>query len=110
MRVCPAALPGLPPARSSSSSRPPRALSPARPPVAAQAQGRQWGSVYELAQQAFALAQAVCGPLHRATAVALELIAKALFHLGDPEVSRRRRTAFAAAAAASPMRTTHPAR
>lgn len=27
------------------------------------------------------------GPLHRSTAVALEFIAKALFHLGDPEVS-----------------------
>ena len=42
--------------------------------------------MYELAQQAFALCQAVCGPLHRATAVALEFVAKALFNLGDPEV------------------------
>jgi hypothetical protein len=51
-----------------------------------QAHGQQWASVYELAQQAFALSQAVSGPLHRATAIALEFVAKALFYLGDPEV------------------------
>ena len=38
-----------------------------------------------LSLQALALSQAVCGPLHRATALALELLAKALFHLGDLE-------------------------
>jgi hypothetical protein len=57
-----------------------------------QSQSRQWGPVYELSQQAFALSQAVCGPLHRSTALALEFIARGLFHLGDPETAVAQQT------------------
>merc|ERR1740117_1165035 len=44
-----------------------------------------WASVYDLSQQAFALSQAVCGPFHRSVALSLELLATALFNLGDVE-------------------------
>uniref|UniRef100_A0A7S2D7Q1 Clu domain-containing protein n=1 Tax=Octactis speculum TaxID=3111310 RepID=A0A7S2D7Q1_9STRA len=52
-----------------------------------QSQMGHWPAVYELAQQAFGLTQAVCGPLHRYVAIALELLANALLQFGDVETA-----------------------